>query len=106
MASPSMSKVKFGGNTRLLTSPPIHIDARVLGLYVYHGQATSRLHSDLETTRTVLTAYKTSALGQRSSSGHLGQYSWFQIALDEAHWTHNASTQVLPILHEFEAQRR
>ncbi|KIW74702.1 hypothetical protein Z517_11472 [Fonsecaea pedrosoi CBS 271.37] len=83
-----------------------HLDAKALRLYVHHGQAKTRLHSDLATAQVVLTTYETISLGRKSSSGHLGQFSWFRIALDEAHWIRNSSTQVFQTLHEFEAERR
>jgi SNF2 family DNA or RNA helicase len=77
-----------------------------LRVHIHHGQTKSLLRSKLEAAQIVLTTYETIAFGSRSTFGHLGQFSWFRIVLDEAHWVRNPSTQVFRALYEFEAQKR
>lgn len=102
----SMPPTRNPDITRPLTSLPRHIDANALRVYIHHGQTKTRLHSELQTAQVVLTTYETITSGRRSASNHLGRFSWFRVALDEAHWIRNRSTQVFQALHEFEAQRR
>ena len=101
-----MSHPRNLDNTRPLTSFPRHIDANALRVYMYHGSTKAQLHTKLQDAHVVLTTYETITSGRKSASDHLDRFSWFRIALDEAHWIRNRSTQVFQVLHEFEAQRR
>jgi hypothetical protein len=90
----------------MLTILHRHIHAGVLHVHTHHGQTKARSRSDLEAVQVVLTTYETIASSQKTLSCHLGQFSWFRIVLDEAHWIRNPSTQVFRALYEFKAQRR